>query len=128
MELRSQTSKCKMVQGCFSTTSSKLSETNTLFQLFQTNVVVFLLGSVLTSLKEYFGSPIDCIYDGILEQHKNFVDSYCWKHYQTIVPQQSSVSLVAKSNDFQGTTQLRKSYKSCAYINYREILSIYLIY
>ncbi|CAL8126484.1 unnamed protein product [Orchesella dallaii] len=42
--------------------------------------------------KNFFGSPIHCIYDEMLEEQKSFVDDYCWKYHQPMVPQISPIS------------------------------------
>lgn len=91
-----------MFSVCQSKSRSKFSETNTLFQLFQTNVLLFFVIAVVTLIKQYFGSPIDCIYDGILEQHKSFVDSYCWKNYELEVHHSLSMQLFTRELEGKG--------------------------
>lgn len=50
---------------------------NNVFKLHTKITVTLLLAfSVLVSAKEYFGTPIDCLYDN--KERKDFVDNLCW--------------------------------------------------
>lgn len=97
-----------MLRTLFEKPSVTFSETNTLFRMFQINAFVLLACSGIIAIKEHFGTPIDCIYDGIQEQHKKFVDNYCWKKYEPIVPEVSSIPTKSLSGimntDMQGKT------------------------
>ena len=52
---------------------------------YQGSFVIFLLGSMVGVMSQYFGKPISCDFLGI---DKNMAAEYCWIHGSSYIPKQ----------------------------------------
>lgn len=60
---------------------------NNVFRLhYKATFIVFVVASLLVTLHQYIGDPIDCIVDGV---PPGIMDIYCWIHSTFTIPSRS---------------------------------------
>ena len=76
---------------------------NWVFELYyQGSFVIFLLGSMIGVMSQYFGKPISCDFQGV---DRSMAAEYCWIHGSSYIPRQyqkhmrCSIDMTGDKND-----------------------------
>ena len=78
---------------------------NWVFKLYyQGSFVIFLLGSMIGVMSQYFGKPISCDFQGV---DRSMAAEYCWIHGSSYIPRQYQKHMRC-SIDMTGNKRLMK--------------------